>query len=479
MSTSETPLCAYRQTVSHIYSRYSAYDFVSDKVFRLAYYAFCRLQTLSGSYVCSSCGLWPEVILMDGVSAGYGNEFITSTIRPPTTVSADSPTRTDVRPPRNPTSVVQGRELRKRAQEEVRRLLDRDQSSGAKGDKAGVETDTDVDDDDVSLTRKKPKKKPKTRRRTSVKVRQGPRPDVELLAKQLGEQNAALGILFGAHVVGQPALRVEDEGRYLELLEQLLAYESVLQFAPSSSWPYLVLVSKTGDAEALDALLPLVPALALVGQLEMRVFGKLSTPFRDVVGFVLDRAVTVLSELPKHDPRDCDFPEPLEEDWRETGCFYGRPRVRNRPRYPDMENDGRQERGKVTTEGTNIGCSKFYEEYGKKGLTGGLMALFDLGDIRVKAGRPVVTNPTAVTLNVSAADIEGQSWSYASQGCAPAGRTWLSTFAYHTAPTGPSTVAHRVYLPVDGTGRHKHIRCKRSINRHTFFTALRSRRAAP
>ncbi|KZW01031.1 hypothetical protein EXIGLDRAFT_603345, partial [Exidia glandulosa HHB12029] len=55
------------------------------------------------------------------------------------------------------------------------------------------------------------------------------------------------------------------------------------------------------------------------------------------------------------------------------GTFYGRPRIRDRPMYPHLPSDCAVDRATVTDSGGTIGCNKFYQMYGKKGLTGGLM----------------------------------------------------------------------------------------------------------
>ncbi|EJD35535.1 hypothetical protein AURDEDRAFT_75213, partial [Auricularia subglabra TFB-10046 SS5] len=49
------------------------------------------------------------------------------------------------------------------------------------------------------------------------------------------------------------------------------------------------------------------------------------------------------------------------------------PRIRRRPTYPNLPTDQSVDRAKVTDSKGKIGCSKFYQQYGKKGLTGGLM----------------------------------------------------------------------------------------------------------
>ena len=65
----------------------------------------------------------------------------------------------------------------------------------------------------------------------------------------------------------------------------------------------------------------------------------------------------------------------LITDTLQTGVYYGRPRVRIRPEYPNLAGDKNVDRAVVTEAGAGgIGCNKFYEAYGKKGQTGGLMA---------------------------------------------------------------------------------------------------------
>ncbi|EJD33377.1 hypothetical protein AURDEDRAFT_77023, partial [Auricularia subglabra TFB-10046 SS5] len=51
------------------------------------------------------------------------------------------------------------------------------------------------------------------------------------------------------------------------------------------------------------------------------------------------------------------------------------PRVRLRPEYPHLPGDKKVDRSVVTDAGAGgIGCSKYYETYGQRGQTGGLMA---------------------------------------------------------------------------------------------------------
>ena len=65
----------------------------------------------------------------------------------------------------------------------------------------------------------------------------------------------------------------------------------------------------------------------------------------------------------------------VNSKFNQTGIFYGRPRVRLRPEYPHLPGDKKVDRSVITEAGAGgIGCSKYFETYGIRGQTGGLMA---------------------------------------------------------------------------------------------------------
>jgi hypothetical protein len=59
-------------------------------------------------------------------------------------------------------------------------------------------------------------------------------------------------------------------------------------------------------------------------------------------------------------------------DISQTGCCYSMPQIRHRPKYPNLRYDVRQE-SKNTLRGQ---CSKYFQQYGKQKLTGGIMAVW-------------------------------------------------------------------------------------------------------
>lgn len=65
-----------------------------------------------------------------------------------------------------------------------------------------------------------------------------------------------------------------------------------------------------------------------------------------------------------------DVDEAEEEQWKQTGCCYGRPQIRVRPKYPRLP----QEKKETPDKGTK--CRKYFSTYSESKLTGGIMALW-------------------------------------------------------------------------------------------------------
>ncbi|EJD45382.1 hypothetical protein AURDEDRAFT_64607, partial [Auricularia subglabra TFB-10046 SS5] len=97
MTATETPFNSYRTIVVRNYVEESSpISFVSNKVFRTAWFLFSRIQTLSDSFVCDQCGPDPDIVLFDGVTAGFNTKHVTQSLRPPTTIDETAPARTNV-----------------------------------------------------------------------------------------------------------------------------------------------------------------------------------------------------------------------------------------------------------------------------------------------------------------------------------------------------------------------------------------------
>jgi len=95
--------------------------------------------------------------------------------------------------------------------------------------------------------------------------------------------------------------------------------------------------------------------------------------FRELASLLAKRSKDVFENL--RDSRrvihETEVVESGDEDWRQTGCYYGKPPCRLRPFYEGRDVEPKS--SNITEDGT---CRKFYATYGKKNLTGGLMALW-------------------------------------------------------------------------------------------------------
>ncbi|EJD39476.1 hypothetical protein AURDEDRAFT_71151, partial [Auricularia subglabra TFB-10046 SS5] len=63
-----------------------AVPFMSPGVFLPTWFGFVRLQAIEHTFECMECGTDPEVLVADGLSAGFDLKQICDTLRPPTTV---------------------------------------------------------------------------------------------------------------------------------------------------------------------------------------------------------------------------------------------------------------------------------------------------------------------------------------------------------------------------------------------------------
>ncbi|KZW01030.1 hypothetical protein EXIGLDRAFT_574017, partial [Exidia glandulosa HHB12029] len=98
MTAFEAPFHSYRTLVQRNYiSNHSPRDFVTDNTWRTVWFSFTRVQDLQDSFQCLECGRDPNVVIFDGVTAGFGARYCTSSLRPPTMVEANGPKRLHVR----------------------------------------------------------------------------------------------------------------------------------------------------------------------------------------------------------------------------------------------------------------------------------------------------------------------------------------------------------------------------------------------
>ena len=158
--------------------------------------------------------------------------------------------------------------------------------------------------------------------------------------------------------------------RYRQLLTQVFSPDSVLQLVPNAAISLLLEYSTGGDPD--ERLSSLIPALGMIF---------LNTPadctdspeLRNLSGLLANRARLTFNDLLNN--RDVirsthEKPPHSFREWEDTGSFYGRPPIRHRPFYEGRDND------KAVDAAETGRCKKYYSTYGKRTLTGGIMAIW-------------------------------------------------------------------------------------------------------
>jgi hypothetical protein len=163
--------------------------------------------------------------------------------------------------------------------------------------------------------------------------------------------------------------------RLHQLLRQIFSSDSVLQLITPDAIPYLTSYSDGNEPD--PRLSALVPAF---GMLHMNLDGtpasaSVEVLLRPLCGVLAGRAQVVYDDLIRSrevvvQPSTDWHAGASDLDWRWTGSYYGKPPCRPRPFY---EGKDVAETGNFESEGS---CRKLYTTYGKKTLTGGLMALW-------------------------------------------------------------------------------------------------------
>lgn len=162
--------------------------------------------------------------------------------------------------------------------------------------------------------------------------------------------------------------------RYKLLLSQVFSYDSVCQLIPQNAIPHLLSYAMDGDVD--ERLGAFVPALGMV----FRSLPRGKTPadqpeLRQLCRILADKARDTFNSFINNrevvNESNEDTPGTISDDWKVTGCFYGRPPVRRRPFY-----EGRDDQDSVPKpDGKGKeGCNKYYSAYRKATtLTGGLL----------------------------------------------------------------------------------------------------------
>ena len=94
-TTSETPFTAWVTVTQTRYDQFSpGATFVSEEIFRAAWFSFTPLQCFGLEMQCPVCGPEPPVVIFDGVTVAFGKKHLTGSLKPPTVPDEHSPVRT-------------------------------------------------------------------------------------------------------------------------------------------------------------------------------------------------------------------------------------------------------------------------------------------------------------------------------------------------------------------------------------------------
>jgi hypothetical protein len=93
-TTSETPFTAWVTITQTRYMQFSPEAaFVTEEVFRAAWFSFASLQCFGNEMQCPVCGPEPSAVIFDGVSISFGRKHLTDALKPPTLSDNYSPMR--------------------------------------------------------------------------------------------------------------------------------------------------------------------------------------------------------------------------------------------------------------------------------------------------------------------------------------------------------------------------------------------------
>ena len=97
-TTSETPFAVWITVASRRYETKNpdGIAFLSEKMFRAAWFSYTRLLQLEGNMLCPKCGPTPKAVIFDGVSLAFNRKNVLESLRPPMTIHRDSAIRPNV-----------------------------------------------------------------------------------------------------------------------------------------------------------------------------------------------------------------------------------------------------------------------------------------------------------------------------------------------------------------------------------------------
>lgn len=229
-STSETPFVAWTAVLMRRYDTYqSPLPFLSEKRFRVIWFAYARLLNLDNDMRCTKCGPTPKVTIWDGVTLAFSRKNLKPSLCPPTTIHEKSKVRPQARHPNKP-QCFQDVNLRKTIHyvltgPPLRYIDDEDEP----GNLFVVDDDPSDDDTEEATTSKQAARAVSTKSK-AIEDMQKRIEQVENVISQFESINTSLAGLF-TRCYGRDALlrRRPISPAYTALFLQMASDESILQ----------------------------------------------------------------------------------------------------------------------------------------------------------------------------------------------------------------------------------------------------------
>ncbi|KAH6873534.1 hypothetical protein BKA70DRAFT_1129979, partial [Coprinopsis sp. MPI-PUGE-AT-0042] len=343
---SETPFNAW---VTHLSRRFQGVGqtFMGKDLFRSVWFAYASLQAFENDMTCVQCKQFPKTVIFDGITLAYSRKHLHGSLCPPTLTSESSVIRQNVKyfPKQQLLPDI---------------FLRRQVRKAVKG--PNLDSQADEDDEEVGST-----VNAERLRKERVDQLNGYFACLDTVHEGLGRHCEALAGLFMEYfgISAYAAKRIAPKP-IISFFLQASPEESVLQLVNKSSLmdlgkflnnPTKANASQVLSIPAVYRLIQIHPSLDAV------------TPILQWLQFRSQQTFEALAVDPPLPPPPLGDPVTSTSDWKQTGCLYSMPKIRDRPTYPKLRTD--QQRDKSNKRGDR--CGKYYALYGEQRLTGGIM----------------------------------------------------------------------------------------------------------
>ncbi|EFI26926.1 hypothetical protein CC1G_15327 [Coprinopsis cinerea okayama7 len=274
---SETPFSAWVQHMARRY-RNSGQTFMGEDLFRAIWFSYVSLQQYDDDMKCARCGDFPETVIWDGITLAFSRKHLRSTLKPPTTPSAESLVRERIRyqPHQH---IIQNPKLRRT----IRLVMD----------PPSLDSLSDWEEEELSMTTGSPTK---ANRLWEAKLIQDHLDRLDRVKEGLLEICPALSNLFDNVFRLTYAQRESPSSVCKNFFRQISAEESVLQLVNAPSMDAIRSFLQNPCSDRFSLLIPIPAVYQLFKAYED------TNALVPVLRWILERAEEVLNGLKVESP---------------------------------------------------------------------------------------------------------------------------------------------------------------------------------